>query len=107
MRQMERPTPNSSPSRRPELEPDEALLVQRIAEGDLGAFSQCYARTARRVYGACHSRCLGDAGAAEAAAEDVYVALWSQAHQLAASGEGLEAWLLRRCAEVSGARHRR
>src|ERR671934_2984689 len=53
-------------------------LIQRVGEGDRGAFEQLYRRYARPVLGLALRR-LGDRGRAEDAVQDAFVAIWRSA----------------------------
>jgi RNA polymerase sigma-70 factor (ECF subfamily) len=67
-------------------------LIERVAEGDRGAFDELYRRYARAVLGLALRR-LGDRGRAEDATQEAFVAIWRSARTFD-SGRGSGApWL--------------
>jgi RNA polymerase sigma-70 factor, ECF subfamily len=58
--------------------PTDGQLIERIAEGDRGAFETLYQRYARAVLGLALRR-LGDRGRAEDASQEAFVAIWRSA----------------------------
>ena len=70
---------------------DERLLVQ-IADGDHGAFEVLYGRYARSVLALAQRR-LGDAGRAEEALQEAFVAVWRSASTYRPERGAAVAWL--------------
>ena len=74
-------------------EGDELRLIQRISEGDEGAFLQVYDQYAPRVYSlALHI--LSDSMLAEEATQDTFVKLWSRARTYVPARGSFAVWLL-------------
>ena len=69
-----------------------AALIRQIADGDESAFAKLYDATASRLYGMALS-VLGDAGAAEQVAFNVYVDLWRTARCYDPSVRDAYAWV--------------
>jgi RNA polymerase sigma-70 factor (ECF subfamily) len=82
-----------------EGEPDDGVLVRRIAAGDEGAFELAYDRHGSLVFGSL-VRFLGDREAAAEVAQDAFHALWRRASGFDPTAGSLPGWLL------SIARHR-
>jgi RNA polymerase sigma-70 factor, ECF subfamily len=62
----------------PETEPTDAELIQRIGDGDRGAFETLYHRFSRLVYGLALRR-LRDRGLAEDAVQETFASVWRSA----------------------------
>jgi RNA polymerase sigma-70 factor (ECF subfamily) len=62
----------------PAVEPSDAELIERIADGDRAAFNVLYRRYARPVYGLALRR-LRDRGAAEDAVQETFMSVWRSA----------------------------
>jgi RNA polymerase sigma factor (sigma-70 family) len=62
----------------PVVEPTDAELIQRVADGDRAAFNVLYRRYARPVYGLALRR-LRDRGAAEDAVQETFMSVWRSA----------------------------
>jgi RNA polymerase sigma-70 factor (ECF subfamily) len=82
-----------------ESEPDDRVLVRRIAAGDEGAFELAYDRHGSLVFGSL-VRFLGDREAAAEVAQDAFLSLWRRASSFDPAAGSLPGWLL------SIARHR-
>jgi RNA polymerase sigma-70 factor (ECF subfamily) len=82
-----------------EGEPDDRVLVRRIAAGDEGAFELAYDRHGSLVVGSL-GRFLGDREAAAEVAQDAFMSLWRRASSFDPAAGSLPGWLL------SIARHR-
>ena len=67
-------------------------LLLRVGQGDRSAFGQLYELTRGAVYAMALS-VLRDAGAAQDAAQDVFVKVWESAHSYRPQGSPM-AWLL-------------
>jgi RNA polymerase sigma-70 factor (ECF subfamily) len=84
--------PGTTPAR-PDQPAADAVLAERSAAGDRGAFEQIYRRHTARVHGLC-LRLTGDSQRAEALTQDTFVKAW-----LSLGGYGgqapLGAWLAR------------
>jgi len=80
-------------------EPDDGVLVRRIAAGDEGAFELAYDRHGGLVFGSL-VRFLGDRETAAEVAQDAFLALWRRASGFDPALGSLPGWLL------SIARHR-
>ena len=73
---------------------EDERLVERVAQGDDGAFSELYGRYSPLVYGT-GIRYLGDRGAAEDLVQDVFVAVWRNAGRFDPSKASFATWLYR------------
>jgi RNA polymerase sigma-70 factor, ECF subfamily len=67
-------------------------LIERIAEGDRGAFDELYRRYGRAVLGLALRR-LGDRGRAEDATQEAFVAIWRSARTFDAGRGSGAPWL--------------
>jgi len=88
-------------------EPTDGDLIERVGDGDRGAFEELYRRYTRPVLGLALRR-LGDRGRAEDALQEAFAAIWCSASSYdPARGQG-GAWLytVARNAIVDGARRR-
>lgn len=74
-------------------DPDDAVLVGRLAHGDEAAFRALYDRHADAVYNAAY-RMLGDAAGAADATQDVFLALLEK-HGTVADPSRVGGWLVR------------
>lgn len=83
---------------------DEALL-QRIRQADRGAFTQLVGLYFNMVYRVAW-RTLGGGDGAEDVAQEAFLRLWRNPHQLR-EGAALKAWLMRVAANLAIDRHRR
>jgi RNA polymerase sigma-70 factor, ECF subfamily len=72
---------------------DDALLVDRIAQGDEGAFMIAYDRHSGFLFGSV-LRFLGDRESAAEVVQDAFVTLWRRARQYDAASGSLLTWLL-------------
>ncbi|RME13858.1 MAG: sigma-70 family RNA polymerase sigma factor [Ardenticatenia bacterium] len=72
---------------------DDAVLAQRVADGDRQAFLALYDRYAARVYGLA-LRMLGEHMAAEEVTQDTFLKLWTRADTYSPRKGALAAWLL-------------
>jgi RNA polymerase sigma-70 factor (ECF subfamily) len=106
--------PTLRPARRPASirvvqaeELSDGVLIERVGDGDRGAFDELYRRYFRPVLGLALRR-LGDRGRAEDAVQDAFAAIWRSASSYDSDrGQG-GAWLytVARNAIVDGARRR-
>lgn len=76
-----------------EGEPDDGVLVRRIAAGDEGAFELAYDRHGSLVFGSL-VRFLGDREAAAEVAQDAFMSLWRRASSFDPAAGSLPGWLL-------------
>ncbi len=76
-----------------EGEPDDRVLVRRIAAGDEGAFELAYDRHGSLVFGSL-LRFLGDREAAAEVAQDAFLSLWRRASSFNPAAGSLPGWLL-------------
>ncbi len=67
--------------------------MRAVASGDLEAYGALYASSARVVYGLC-LRLLGEAGAAEDAAQEVFLKVWRGAARFDPERGSLRTWIL-------------
>jgi len=74
------------------MPPDDAELMQRTAAGDERAFEELIERHQSRVIGTI-AKMLGDAGAAEDLAQQVFIRMWQSAPRYVASAK-FTTWLL-------------
>ena len=72
---------------------DDALLVDRIAQGDEGAFMIAYDRHSGFLFGSV-VRFIGDRESAAEVVQDAFVTLWRRARQFDARSGSLLTWLL-------------
>jgi RNA polymerase sigma-70 factor (ECF subfamily) len=72
---------------------DDALLLQRIAQGDRSALQTLYTRVAPRAM-AIAIRVLKDRAEAEDVVQDTFVDLWRRAAQFDPSRGAVQAWVL-------------
>ena len=63
------------------LEPTDANLAERIADGDVAAFEEFVRRYSDRVHGMA-MRMLGDRSDAEDVVQDVFVTVWRRVHEM-------------------------
>jgi RNA polymerase sigma-70 factor (ECF subfamily) len=75
------------------VQPDDALLVRRVAEGDRKAFLALYDRHAARVYGLA-LRVVGDPMTAEDVTQNAFLRLWTRAETYNPDRGRLSSWLL-------------
>ncbi|TWS21081.1 sigma-70 family RNA polymerase sigma factor [Tsukamurella asaccharolytica] len=68
-------------------------LLERTANGDVGAFRNLYERTGRLVYGTA-LRVIGDRGYGEEITQEVYLEAWRKAAEFDAARGSAEAWLV-------------
>jgi RNA polymerase sigma-70 factor (ECF subfamily) len=68
------------------------LLMQRVAAGDVVAFSALHQRTAAPVYRTVR-RVLGHHAHSQEVAQEVYLEVWQQAHRHDPARGTVEAWL--------------
>lgn len=73
--------------------PTDAELLRRVGDGNDHAFREIWTRYGRAVYGVCHV-VLGDAGAAEDAAQEAFVRIWRKAHQFNPRRGAAATWIL-------------
>jgi RNA polymerase sigma-70 factor (ECF subfamily) len=76
-----------------EGEPDDRVLVRRIAAGDEGAFELAYDRHGSLVFGSL-VRFLGDREVAAEVAQDAFMSLWRRAASFDPTAGSLPGWLL-------------
>ncbi len=67
----------SASQRRPSHAPEETLLIEKAATGDVQAFEQLYHAHAGRVYAVC-LRLSGDPTRAEDIVQEVFIRLWER-----------------------------
>lgn len=72
---------------------DDAVLLRRLAAGDVQAFGMAYDRWSRGVY-ACALRLLRDRDEAEDTVEETFWRVWQSAAHYKPSRGSVEAWLL-------------
>lgn len=76
-----------------EREPDDGLLIGRVAAGDEGAFMTLYDRHADALFGTT-VRFLRDRESAAEVLQDVFVAIWQRADQYDPRAGSVLGWLL-------------
>ncbi len=77
----------------PENNPDDHILMGRIARRDREAFLQLYDRYASKVY-ALSLHMMGEVMAAEEVTQDAFLKLWTRANSFSIQKGTLLAWLL-------------
>ena len=89
---------------------EQEALIERLQQGDQQALAELYDQLGRRAFGLAF-RVLGDAGAAEEAVQEAFLAVWRQASRLDAKRGRLEGFVLtvvhRRAIDLARARRRR
>ena len=80
-------------ARRPDPQPDDAQLIQRIAAGDERALVILYDRYGAQVYGLA-LRLTGERPEAEEVVQDVFLRLWLHARHYDGERAALRTWLL-------------
>lgn len=75
------------------IDPEDAVLMNRVAQGDRRAFLELYDRHSARVLG-LSLRILGDAMTAEEVAQDAFLRLWTRADMFNPGRGKLLSWLL-------------
>lgn len=75
------------------VQPDDALLMRGVAEGDRKAFLTLYDRHAARVYGLA-LRVVGDPMTAEDVTQNAFLRLWTRAETYNPDRGRLSSWLL-------------
>lgn len=71
----------------------EASLLQAVAAGDYDAFARLYDAQSGLVYAFC-LRLLGDAAAAEDAAQEVFLKIWRHSARFDSERGSLRSWIL-------------
>lgn len=89
---------------------EQEALIERLQQGDQQALAELYDQLGQRAFGLAY-RVLGDAGAAEEAVQEAFLAVWRQASRLDAKRGRLEGFVLtvvhRRAIDLARARRRR
>lgn len=80
-------------STRPAAETDDAALVRRVADGDVGAFETIYERYRSQAFGLALTL-TRRRQAAEEVTQDAFMSLWRGAHSYDPSRASLATWLL-------------
>lgn len=83
---------------------EEARLIRKAKEGDMGAFETLYRSYVPRVFGLCR-RMVGDPALAEEVTQDVFVRVWEKLH-LYKGDRAFTPWLLTLAANVVRSRWR-
>lgn len=73
--------------------PDDAILLQRVAQGDRDAFMELYRRYASLVYSMA-LRVVGDTQTAEEITQDVFMKVWQKGEMYDVGRGRFSAWLL-------------
>jgi len=76
-----------------EQQPEDAILILKVAEGDREAFLALYDRYSAKVYGLA-LRVLGDPMTAEEVTQDAFLRLWTRADTYNPDRGRLSSWLL-------------
>lgn len=74
-------------------QPEDIVLIQRIAQGDRDAFAELYRRYATLVYSMA-LRIVGDGQTAEEVTQDVFMKIWQKGFMYSEARGRFSSWLL-------------
>ncbi|RKT68517.1 RNA polymerase sigma-70 factor (ECF subfamily) [Saccharothrix variisporea] len=86
-------SPAPAPGHGPDGRPSDSALVQRVSEGDRGAFGELYDRYARPAYSLARRVCV-DPDLAEDVVQEAFLVLWRNPSGYDASRGSFGTWLM-------------